>query len=191
MRTWAEAGFCCRNSAKPGGPYPSRTERGPHTLRTRAGAGPTTELSSRNVADLEPDGPRPSRTEREPTRPTRCGPAGERAGQAESESDEAGAHKHHRWPRPEPDPRLSYQARTWLIRSRTGFIRVGRSGSRQKAPHAADLGRSRTHKPWLIRSRTGQVRVGWSGSPTRCEPGQEPSPTWAGAERPKVTSIPV
>jgi hypothetical protein len=100
----------------------------------------------------------------------------ERAWQAESESDEAGAHKHHRWPRPEPDPRLSYQARTWLIRSRTGFIRVGRSGS-QKAPHAVDLGRSRTHEPWLIRSRTGQVRVGWSGSPTRCEPGQEPSPT--------------
>ena len=101
------------------------------------------------------------------------------AGQAESGSDDAGAHKHHRWPRPEPDPRLSYQARTWLIRSRTGLSESDRSGS-QQAPHAADLGRSRTHKLWLFRSRTGptgQVRVGWSGSPTRCEPGQEPSPT--------------
>ncbi len=92
---------------------------------------------------------------------------------------------------PEPDPRLSYQARTWLIRSRTGFIRVGRSGS-QQAPHAADLGRSQTHKLWLFRSRTGptgQVRVGWSGSPTRCEPGQEPSPTGPEPIDPRYSSV--
>jgi hypothetical protein len=55
---------------EPGWLYPSRTERGPHTLLTRAGAGPTTYLSSQNVADLEPDGPGLSRTEQELTSTT-------------------------------------------------------------------------------------------------------------------------
>ena len=47
---------------------------------------------------------------------------------------------------PEPDPRLSYQAGTWLIWSRTGRVRVGRSGS-QHAPHAADLPENEPGRP--------------------------------------------
>ena len=88
----------------------------PHTLRTWSGAGPTTELSSQNV-DVRSRAGRQVRVER------------------------SGAHLHHRGPGLQLDPRLSYQARPW---SRTGPVRVGRSGS-QQAPHAADLVRSRTH----------------------------------------------
>ena len=87
------------------------------TLRNWSGAGPTTELSCQNVADPEPGGPYPSRTKREPTSPTRCGPRPEldprlsyharlwlsRAGLAESESDEAGAHTLWTWDGAEPN----------------------------------------------------------------------------------------
>ena len=174
---------------EPGGPSPSRTEQD-HMLWIWAGAGPTTELSSQAVADLEPGGPLPSRTEREPTCPTCCGP------------------------RPEPDPRLSYQARPWF-RSRAVRVRVGRSGSSPPLTWAGeglttelssqdvtdpDSGGSypnRTKReptcptrcgpclepdprlssqarPWS-RSRTGRIRVGRSGSSLA------PPQTWSGA----------
>ena len=54
---------------EPGRPSQSLMERDPDTLWIWAGAGPTTELSSQTVDDLEPDGPIPSRTKREPTSP--------------------------------------------------------------------------------------------------------------------------
>ena len=53
---------------------------------------------------------------------------------------------------PEPDPRLSYQAGTWLIWSRTGRVRVGRSGS-QHAPHAADL----PERAWQAESESDEA----------------------------------
>jgi hypothetical protein len=66
---------------------------------------------------------------------------------------------------------VSYHARTWLIRSRAGRIRVGRSGS-QQAPHAADQGRP------LLRGRAGRVRVRrrWSAlAPQRTKTGAGPT----------------
>ena len=115
LRTWSGAGPTTElSSQNVDVRSPSRTERSScASPRTWAAAGPTTELSSQTV---EPDGPSPSRTEREPTSPTRCGPG------------------------PEPDPLLSYPARTWM----SGAGRADKSESDGAgALHAADLGRSR------------------------------------------------
>ena len=76
-------------------------------------------------------------------------------------------------PGTEPDPRLSYQARPWLIRSRA--VRVGRS---LQAPPLTWAGAGPTtelsSQTVAVWSRAGRIRVGRSGSPTRCGPGPEP-----------------
>jgi hypothetical protein len=81
-----------------GRPSQSLMEREPNTLWIWAGAGLTTEPSSQKKDEPEQDKPNPNRTEREPTSPTRCDPE------------------------LEPDQRLSYPARTWMIRSRAGRV---------------------------------------------------------------------
>jgi hypothetical protein len=88
-------------------------------------------------------------------------------------------------PWPEPDPRLSYQARPGLTelpsqtgpealsRSRTWRVRLGLSGS-PPGPCSTDL-------DWNLapeaRSRARRLRVGWSGSPSDDRTGAGAGPT--------------
>ncbi len=79
---------------------------------------------------------------------------------AVSESDQAGAntlrpHIMLRRPRLEPNPQLRYQARTWLIQSQAGRVRIRRSGSPTCCGPVQELvpvlGQSRTTQEYTSR----------------------------------------
>ena len=76
-------------------------------------------------------------------------------------------------PWPEPDPRLSYQARAGLSRSRMWRVQLGLSGS-LPGPCSTDLDRNRAPE---ARSRTLRLRVGWSGNPSHGKTGVGSGPT--------------